>query len=783
MAVTLDKSSTPLDGSTVYAGGELTYTVTVTNDGAETTGQLTDALPAGLTQSTTTPPTCVLTPASAPQPSFCLGTDITLPAGGKLVYTVTATVNPLGAPSYTSSITNTATWTAKDTAHTTCTSNGVTNTNGTCSDSVSHTLSVKPVIGIAAAVQPANNVLPGGTVNYTVTVSNNDPAAAAAAVAAVAASNVSVLAPVQPLTNVTIPGSWTCVPTTPVDYCVSFAPDPNAPAGTLSGSFTVPLPYGTAVNFQAAGQAAFPLAQGTVVQLKAATTTAGPVHTCATGTALEADGSCSAIAEFTIATPELGIEITAAPNTALVPGTGTTVFTIKVSNPSGNALVLTDLGVQSLLPAGVTATGTPTCTVLDTPTPAAGDPTSTCPTALAMNGQALGSAQDGVLLPGGVYTMTVPAKVELAAGFASTLVVPASATTTNPLLAQSLQCTAPSTKLVSNDGCENKTSISTIGAPVISVSNGVNLGSTAPGGNVVFTMVAKNEATSGLAISDGTFSTDTLGSANITLLGWTCKHSDTSKACPIAAGNGAINQSGVALAVGEYLTYTVNALVGTGATVTDGLVIPVDAKFTASNATCLNSLDGTTTPCRKRAEVTVAFGASVLKITNVANLTTAAPGADVVFTIVATNTNGKPLADGVITTDTPANVTLGGWTCVASAGATCPAASGTGAINQSGAKIPVNGLLTYTLNGKLADTGLKDGDIVVLTASIKSAATASVTCEGGSAAPCTASAMIKVKIKVGAVTAVTPVPVDARWMLLALTLLLGVAAIRQQRKR
>ena len=91
--------------------------------------------------------------------------------------------------------------------------------------------------------------------------------------------------------------------------------------------------------------------------------------------------------------------------------------------------------------------------------------------------------------------------------------------------------------------------------------------------------------------------------------------------------------------------------------------------------------------------------------------------------------------------------------------------------------LPVGGSLTYTATGTTAST-LKDGDSVTLLATLTSA-TAGVNCTA--AAPCTAPATVN--IKVGAVAAVTPVPVDARWMLLALSVLLGVAAIRQQRKR
>ena len=68
----------------------------------------------------------------------------------------------------------------------------------------------------------------------------------------------------------------------------------------------------------------------------------------------------------------------------------------------------------------------------------------------------------------------------------------------------------------------------------------------------------------------------------------------------------------------------------------------------------------------------------------------------------------------------PAGMTFGAWTCSA-VGTTCPAASGSGAISQTG-NLPVGASLTYTLQANLAATTLCE-QTATNTASIATLAT------------------------------------------------------------
>ncbi|KRG71971.1 DUF7507 domain-containing protein [Pseudoxanthomonas dokdonensis] len=81
------------------------------------------------------------------------------------------------------------------------------------------------------------------------------------------------------------------------------------------------------------------------------------------------------------------------------------------------------------------------------------------------------------------------------------------------------------------------------------------------------------------------------------------------------------------------------------------------------------------------------------------------PGSTTSYTIVVTN-NGPAAATDVVIADpeptTPVAATFTGWTCTASGGATCPAASGTGSINQTVPTLPSGGVLTYVVTASIA---------------------------------------------------------------------------------
>lgn len=98
-------------------------------------------------------------------------------------------------------------------------------------------------------------------------------------------------------------------------------------------------------------------------------------------------------------------------------------------------------------------------------------------------------------------------------------------------------------------------------------------------------------------------------------------------------------------------------------------------------------------------------------------ITSVGAGAPFQYLVTATNFGPNPItATGVGVTDTfPANITPGSWTCAASGGATCGAASGTGNINST-ANLPQNGTVTYTVNATVPS--VPTGNSVTNTASL-----------------------------------------------------------------
>lgn len=93
--------------------------------------------------------------------------------------------------------------------------------------------------------------------------------------------------------------------------------------------------------------------------------------------------------------------------------------------------------------------------------------------------------------------------------------------------------------------------------------------------------------------------------------------------------------------------------------------------------------------------------ATDLAILKTSPSTLLAPGGTVVYTIVATN-NGPNAVVGAPVVDTlPAALTNASWTCTASGGSSCGAASGNGNINTT-VNLAVNGTATFTLTATIA---------------------------------------------------------------------------------
>ncbi|MBK6798619.1 MAG: DUF11 domain-containing protein [Acidobacteria bacterium] len=197
----------------------------------------------------------------------------------------------------------------------------------------------------------------------------------------------------------------------------------------------------------------------------------------------------------------------------------------------------------------------------------------------------------------------------------------------------------------------------------------------------------------------------------ITSATWSCVASVNGN-CDAANGSGNINTT-VNLAPGATATFTVVAQISSTATgnLVNTATVALPAGPNDPNQQNNSSTD-TDTP-DPRAD---------LAITKTDGVTTATPGGQTVYTIVATN-NGPSAVFGVSITDTfPAAITSATWTCTSAGGAICPNANGTGNINET-ADLPVGSSLTFTVTaqispnatGQLINTATVDVDSEIFT--------------------------------------------------------------------
>lgn len=419
---------------------------------------------------------------------------------------------------------------------------------------------------------------------------------------------------------------------------------------------------------------------------------------------------------------ELKVTKTTAAPLPSPPVNGTDItYSVDVENTSA-AAIATNIGVADSQPPGLSF-GVWSCIVL-----ASGLPAAVCPSSLPASGSL--STTIASLPPGGKLRFTVTATVTDATEDNSN-----TATITPPINAtcQGNQCSS---------------TVSLPGAVELDVAKTVNVTSLTPGGSIEYTIVVSNTG----QLAAGNVQVNDPMVTGLSSQTWTC----TGAACPSAGGSGAINETIVSLPAGDSVTYTIYGIAGTALPPNVINTVTIDADYTVCAST------NAPAPCSASAVVPPVPVVELLKTaTDQTRL-----GGPVTYT-VAVNNIGAVAADGTIVSDLlPPGIVDYAWTCTGTAGAGCPNASGSGAINETIAVFPATSAVVYEITAQT---------VAQPPASITNTVTAAIA-NGGlcafasdyTASPCTASATSSMVLPVVPVPAANPAAMILLAVLLAM---------------
>lgn len=199
-----------------------------------------------------------------------------------------------------------------------------------------------------------------------------------------------------------------------------------------------------------------------------------------------------------------------------------------------------------------------------------------------------------------------------------------------------------------------------------------------PGGVVTYVIVASNAGPSPVV---GATVTDNFP-AQVSSASWTCSGAGGGT-CP-ASGNGNINAA-VNLPVGATATFTVTANISPNAT---GNLVNTATITAPAGVTDANQANNSATDTDTAGPVNADLG-----ITKTDGQTTYAPGSQVSYTIVGTNTGPAGVFGARIQDTFPSQVTGASFTCTPSGGATCSQNNGVGNINTL-VNLPVGSSVT-----------------------------------------------------------------------------------------
>ncbi len=480
------------------------------------------------------------------------------------------------------------------------------------------------------------NATPGTEITYTITVSNAGPSTATDAAIV---DNVPTS-----FTDVT----WTCATTGAGASCAS----PSGSGNAISTTAT--LPKSTNATITVKGKLDPATASGTLLKN---TATATPIANVTDTNTANNEGI-----DTDTVTPLVDLSIVkTASNAKVVPGSAIT-YTITVSNA----------GPSTATAARITDT---------VPTPLTGV-TWTCVAASAPTGSSCSAAN------GSAPTNAIDLPITVAPGGSVTLTIVATVPTTTPAsTVTNVVAITPAIGTTDTAGGNNNATVDTQIQAVadLKVTKTNNVSSVTAGSSTTYQIVVTNLGPSAVT---GASIIDSLPSA-LTNANWTCVAAGTAAACGAPSGSGSISTT-ANLGLNATATFTVTATVSAAATGTVANTAIANSPATIPDSVIGNNSATDADP------ITLAGNLSIVKTLT----STAIPGTNVSYQIVATNSGPSVVVGAVVTDTLPASLSNATWTCI-SANASCPAASGAGNVAAS-VNIGSAGSVTFVVTAKLA---------------------------------------------------------------------------------
>ncbi|MDC8015550.1 pre-peptidase C-terminal domain-containing protein [Tahibacter soli] len=615
-----DLSITKTDGvASVTAGGSTTYTITAANAGPSnaTGATVADTFPASLTCTWT----CVGAGGGTCTASGSgnINSTANLPAGGSATYTASCTVSA-GA---TGSLSNTATVAAPG---------GVTDPNP-ANNSATDTDTILVPAAVSGTKTVSGTFSSGGTVTYTVTLSNTGGAQA---------DN-----PGNEFTDV-LPAQLTLVSATATSGTASTAGNTATWNGTIPSGGSVTITITATINAGASGSVSN---QGTIsYDSNGDGTNDATATTDDPGTGAANDPTTFGI------TPTADLSITKTDGVTSVTAGGSTTYTIVATNTGPNSI--TGATVADTFPASLTCTWT-----------CAGSDGGTC------TGSGSGNIADTVNLPFGA-----------AVTYTAVCAINGSATGT---LSNTATVAVPAGAIDPTPGNNSATDTDTIVVPAAVTGTKTVSGTFLPNGTVTYTIVLNNAGGAAQGDNPGNEFSDVLP-ASLTLV----SANATSGTAVASVATNTVTWNGPVPAGGS-VTITITATVNASATgtISNQGTIAYDADNNGTNES--NGVTDDPGTGVAGDPTSFALGAAAdLVVTKTDGLTAVVAGTSSTYTITVGNLGPSAITGATVTDTFPAECTAPTWTCTATGGGTCPP-GGSGAIAAS-VDLPVSAMATFT---------------------------------------------------------------------------------------